>query len=237
MEDIKSVEDYFGTMDVWSIYHRVVTANNLSHREIYTDVARVLSELEDEFSFLDLGCGDATYSAPILVNLPITYYCGVDLSATALELAEKNLSLLACPVELHKIDLLQALQNTKRQYDVIFSSFAIHHLSYEEKSYFFQSVIKRLSKNGILLLVDAMREENEDLPTYLQRYCYHIRNEWQGIRPEEKELVCCHVMENDFVETASTLEFMAKQAGFSSCQNVSKYSAHQVIVLKNHLGL
>jgi methylase of polypeptide subunit release factors len=52
------------------------------------------------FFFLDLGCGDAATLAPLLSNMAIQRYKGVDLSETALALAAENLKSLPCPLDL-----------------------------------------------------------------------------------------------------------------------------------------
>ncbi|OQW86967.1 MAG: hypothetical protein BWK78_09530 [Thiotrichaceae bacterium IS1] len=214
------------------MYSKVVAYNYLFHQEIYADITQVLGKIHHSFSLLDLGCGDATCLAPVLAKLPVISYCGVDLSPAALELAKQNLSVLPCTVEFCHTDLLQALRNINQRYDVIFSSFAVHHLSFGEKTEFFQLAIQHLNKDGILLLVDAVREESEDLPTYLNAYCDQVHNQWHHIDLEEKEFICRHVTTDDFAETASTLQMMAVQAGFSSCQKVSKYSMNQVFCFK-----
>jgi len=46
------------------------------------------------------------------------------------------------------------------------SSFALHHLVSTDKAVFFQLAYEGLSENGMLLLIDAMREEDEDHELY-----------------------------------------------------------------------
>ena len=52
-------------------------------------------------------------------------------------------------------------------YDVVYTSFALHHLPTEQKAEFFCRVAERLEKDGLLLLTDIVREEDESLPVYL----------------------------------------------------------------------
>ncbi|MDO9105628.1 MAG: class I SAM-dependent methyltransferase [Methylovulum sp.] len=229
-EPDKDAADFF---DTWVIYRSIVAHNNMFHREIYADVAEFLAGLGDGFSMLDLGCGDAACLAPVLAGAAIMEYRGVDLSETALQLAAKNLAALPCPVSLQQTDLLQALHENPTQYDVIFSSFAVHHLSLPQKTAFFRAAHSRLNHNGRLLLIDTVRAEGEDLPAYLHAYCQWIDKDWIGITPEEKAVACEHIMEYDFPENMSTLSAISAQAGFTSCCQLNQYRWHRVLCFQS----
>ena len=86
-------------------------------------------------SFLDLGCGDAATLAPLLASMAVQRYKGVDLSEVVLALAAENLTGLSCPVELVCRDILAALEADSALYDVVYTSFALHHLSTEQSSF------------------------------------------------------------------------------------------------------
>lgn len=214
--------------DTWGLYRKVVNSNHMFHKEIYADIAETLQPSPRNFTLLDLGSGDAAHLAPVLAQLPIGSYCGVDLSLTALGFAEQNLSMLACPVELQHGDLLQVLKGKKGRYDVVFTSFALHHLDARQKADFFKAAHAHLNTGGFLLMVDTVREEHEDLPGYLEAYCTWV-HKWQGIDNEEQGLVCRHILDNDFPETFSTLKVFSQQAGFASCQAISRYKWHSVL--------
>src|ERR1019366_2218720 len=96
-------------------------------------------------SILDLGCGDAAALAPLLKGLALQRYRGPDLSETALALAAENLKALPCPAELTHGHILAALAEDS-SYDVIYSSFALHHLPAAQKAEFFSLATKRLNK-------------------------------------------------------------------------------------------
>ena len=77
----------------WRLYRKMVDHNYLFHREAYGHLRRVL--LEDAarpFRFLDLACGDASATVRALEGTEIASYCGVDLSAEALDLARAALA-------------------------------------------------------------------------------------------------------------------------------------------------
>ncbi|MBT9097735.1 class I SAM-dependent methyltransferase [Methylovulum psychrotolerans] len=215
--------------DTWEIYKKIVSANNMFHRELYADVAAVLQTVKMNFSFLDLGCGDAAHFATVLAGLPIGGYCGVDLSKTALALAADNLQALACPVEWRCGDLLEVLVASTQRYDVIFTGFALHHLSTAQKEAFFQATFAHLNAGGCLVLVDTVRAEEEDRAAYLAAYCGWLRDCWQGVCPQEKEVACQHIIDYDFPETLSALQAMAEQAGFRAGLPISRYRWHQLL--------
>lgn len=215
--------------DTWEVYRKIVSNNNMFHSEIYADVAAQLHTQSQPFSLLDLGCGDAANLAPVLANVPVSHYCGVDLSATALALAKANLGGLAGSVELRCGDLLQELYAQDHGVDVVFSSFALHHLSFAKKAEFFRQTHRRLKTGGFLLLVDTFRAAHEDRDAYLQAYCGWLRGTWRGIDDAEKDLACRHIIENDFPETLADLQTFAGQAGFSASQTISSYQWHQVL--------
>jgi SAM-dependent methyltransferase len=216
--------------DSWHIYQKVVAANHMFHREIAQDLASVLAARfgSQPFSFLDLGCGDAASLAPILKGLPLQRYKGVDLSETALALARKNLAGLSCPVEFAHSDISAALSAETGSYDVIHSSFALHHLRTQEKAQFFRQAAPRLKEGGLLLLVDVMREEDEGLEIYLQRYCAWLRNSWTALDANEKDYVCSHLVSSDRPETASALQALAMAAGLEQASQAARYNWHRV---------
>lgn len=132
----RSSKEFF---DHWDTYHKVVAGDYMFHREIGEELKRALGARFSgrRFAFLDLGCGDATALAPLLQDATPGRYKGVDLSETALALAARKLEALPCPVTLGHGDILAALAEDDA-YDVIYSSFVLHHLATEQKGEFFR---------------------------------------------------------------------------------------------------
>lgn len=217
--------------DTWQTYRKVVAANYMYHLEIKADIERMLRArfAGKPFSFLDLGCGDAATTAPLLHSMAVSHYKGVDLSEAALDLASQNLKVLSCPVELVHQDILSALAADTKTYDVIYSSFALHHLSSEEKGRFFQLVAQRLAPHGVFILTDVVREAEESLPVYLDHYCDWIRQDWHDLDASEVAAICTHVKENDRAETFADLRAAAQAAGLNDIAGVSGYRWHRVM--------
>ena len=215
---------------LWDTYEKVVAGNYMFHREIAEEITRALSARFDgtAFSILDLGCGDAATFAPLLKGLAVARYKGVDLSQAALALAAKKLSVLRGPVELVHADILSALSEAG-SFDAIYTSFVLHHLSTDEKAEAFRRAARRLAANGLLLLVDVVREEDETLPVYYRRYCDWLRRDWTGLDPREREAVCDHIVANDLPEPYSVLETQADAAGLTRAPGGARHGWHRLM--------
>ena len=62
-------------------YQKVVAQNYMAHREVYGLLHDMLvSEAQQQFVFLDIACGTATWSARALQGTSVTRYIGVDIS-------------------------------------------------------------------------------------------------------------------------------------------------------------
>jgi cyclopropane fatty-acyl-phospholipid synthase-like methyltransferase len=170
--------------------------------------------------------------ARVLATMAVKRYKGVDLSETALALAAENLKTLSCPVELVCRDILAALEADSGLYDVVYTSIALHHLSTEQKAEFFRLAAQRLAKDGLLLLTDIVREEDESLPVYLRRYCDWLRSDWGSLSAEEKASACDYILNNDRPETFSELRAQAQAAGLEDAVAVARYGCHRVLCFR-----
>jgi len=204
----------------------------MSHREIYAKVAEILTQRKDrkKYWLLDLGCGNARYLAPCLMQTPPVLYQGVDLSDAALEEARSYLAELTCPVVLTHDDLLEAVESTDKKWDVIFTGFALHHLTFEEKARFFQAAGKCLSDSGWLLMVDVIRKENQSREEYLESYLSRMRERWTLIPADQLETACEHVATYDYPEYLSTLREMSKASGLKKSRVIGRYGQHYVVL-------
>jgi len=229
---MKPVESTTFFTRTWSVYDQIAELNYMSHREIYAKVAELLKLRKDrkKFWLLDLGCGNARYLAPSLKQSPPVLYQGVDLSDTALEEARTYLAELTCPVVLSRDDLLEAVESTDKKWDVIFTGFALHHLTLEQKARFFQAAGKCLSDNGWLLMVDVIRKANQSRKDYLDDYLRRMRERWTEIPSDQLEAACEHVATYDYPEYLSTLREMSKASGLKKSRVIGRYGQHYAVL-------
>ena len=205
------------------------------HQEIYAGVGRLLSLRDDagRYRLLDLGCGNARYLAPCLGQFPPAVYAGVDLSEAALIEARGYLAdLPGSTVALTQGDLLEAVEATSKTWDVIFTGFALHHLTSADKARFFQAVGSCLAGKGWLILVDVVREENQSREDYLEGYLKCMRDNWIKVPPDQLEEACTHVHDHDYPEYFSTLQEMAAAAGLQASRIVNQYGQHTTLLFE-----
>jgi SAM-dependent methyltransferase len=221
------VREFF---DAWSLYDQVLDGNYMFHNELYQELKSLLNKYYGDrpLKILDLGCGSARHLAPVLREQKIEYYRGYDLSEIAIAEARENLASIQGTVELCQGNLLGGLEETSENFDLIFSSFALHHLSLAEKSQFFTLASEKLNPQGLLLLIDVMREETDSLAQHLDHYTNWIESDWKAIAPLGKESIYEHIRNHDFPETVSTIKEISNQAGFSNATKISRFRWHQL---------
>ena len=93
-------------------------------------------------------------------------------------------------------------------------------------------VAQRLEKDGLLLLTDIVREEDESLPVYLRRYCDWLRSDWSALDAEEKASACDHILNNDRPETFSVLQALAQAGELGEAVTVARYGCHRVLCFR-----
>ncbi|MBA4143496.1 MAG: class I SAM-dependent methyltransferase [Nitrosospira sp.] len=216
----------------WSLYDLITEHNYIFHREIYAGVEELLKLRggHEPYDLLDLGCGNARYLAPCLKRLPPAIYEGVDLSAAALAEARVYLADLPGRVILTQGDLLEAVESTTKTWDILFTGFAIHHLMPDEKARFFRAAGRCLSEQGWLILVDVVREENQDRASYLDGYIRFMREKWTQVPQDQLEEACTHVRDHDYPECLSNLREMASAGGLHSTRLVSRHAQHHTLL-------
>ncbi|MBK1989964.1 methyltransferase domain-containing protein [Sphaerospermopsis aphanizomenoides BCCUSP55] len=203
----------------WQLYQKVLKNNYMGHREIY----HVLHELlvkhwQKPFTMLELGCGDASFTTQALLNTQIAEYTGIDVSVPALENANKNSVVNGCQGNFITGDCWQLTkelaQDEQQKFDVVFTSFALHHLQVEEKEDVIKNVQNLLKPGGFFILIDVVRQENEDRDSYVQRYLGNVKKDWSLITPEEYKMMDNHISSSDFPETQSKLKNISQKVGF-----------------------
>ena len=216
----------------WSLYDLLTEHNYMFHNEIYSGIRDLLELRNDKgnYRLLDLGCGNARYLAPCLKRSSPALYEGVDLSEVALAEAREYLAELTGQVILTHGDLLKAVESTENAWDILFTGFAIHHLMPDEKARFFRAAGRCLSENGWLILVDVVREENQDRESYLDGYLKFMREKWTHVPQDQLEEACTHVHDHDYPECLSTLQEMAGAAGLNFTRLISRHAQHYTIL-------
>jgi SAM-dependent methyltransferase len=216
----------------WSLYDLITKHNYMFHEELYAQVEALVEQRGSarQYQLLDLGCGNTRYLAPCLKRFPPALYEGVDLSEPALMEARKYLSDLPGQVILTLGDLLQTVKSTDKTWDVIFAGFAVHHLTPEEKACFFRAAGRCLSPEGWLILVDIVREENQDRQHFLDDYLQFMREKWTMVPKDQLEEAWGHIRDHDYPESLSTLNRMARAADLAPARLICRYAQHHTLL-------
>ena len=217
--DAADVREFFNG---WSLYRRIVDNDYLYHRSAREALAAWLDEwVKDSnrsFSFLDLGCGDAAFSARILKGRSVTSYTGMDLSPVALDLARENTAEIAAPISLIPGDFMLEIGTLPSSYDIIYIGLSLHHLSRQEKEYFFGELRRKISPGGAVLIFDPVLNPGESRESYMGRWVDHAKWSWSALTVEEISGAVQHVTTSDFPEEISTLNRMAVESGLNPAE-------------------
>jgi SAM-dependent methyltransferase len=213
--DAAAVREFFNG---WALYRRIVDHDYLCHRSANSAMASWLDSLEVPFSFLDLGCGDAAFSAEVLKGRPVSSYTAMDISPVALDLARENTSRMSARVSLITGDFLTGIGTVSGSYDIIYTGLSLHHLSRAEKGFFFGELRRRVSPVGALLVYDPVLSPGESREAFMGRWVDHAERFWKSLTQEEMAAAVEHVTSADFPEEIGTLNRMAVEAGFQPAE-------------------
>jgi len=218
----------------WQIYQKIIANNYMLHQELALESSAVLNIIarDKAVDILDLGCGDAKQISKQLSSIPVNSYTGIDLSNPALTLARENLNAVnvECDFLIGRMESL--IKNNNKQYNIIYSSYAIHHLHDADKKIFLVDCFNSLSIDGAFILIDLFKNENQSLEDFKRNYTDTIYADWNMLNQEEKEMVINHIQQFDFPTKQSILIDWAKEIGFVVNKSINLDNKHGAIILK-----
>lgn len=199
----------------WDIYKKVVEANYMHHHLFHGLIGDLIVEKAKQgpIRMLDLGCGDASQLADHLKGITVAQYTGYDLAETALLIAKENLSFLGNSTRLIEGRMEDLIQEEELQYNIVHTSFAIHHLQDQQKADLIRKITKLLLPGGIFVYVDVFRMEEMDRDAYLKQYCDTLDQHWTLLTNDEKLSIKEHLTNHDYPSTVSFIKEQASQFG------------------------
>ena len=217
----------------WQIYQKIIANNYMLHQELAIESSAVMAVIAKNKAgdILDLGCGDAKQISTQLSSIPVNSYTGIDLSKPALTLAKENLN--AVNIESNflvgRMELL--LKNNNKQYNIIYSSYAMHHLQDVDKKIFLADCFNSLSFDGALILIDLFKNNKQSLEDFKKNYTDTLYADWNMLNQEEKEMVIDHIQEYDFPTQQSNIIDWAIEIGFVVNKSINLDNKHGAIIL------
>lgn len=198
IQDVSAPPGIAAFFQGWQLYQSVVQNNLMEHRQIGTALRSVFESLEPGFSVLDLGCGDSSMAIKALEGLRVSSYTGVDLTAPALEIARANFRGTYSATWVHA-NMVDYIARCDQQFDVIMTSFAMHHLPADIKQAWLMDIAKHLTPIGCLVLIDtccpAGMSRDETVQTYLD-----LIADWP-LSTADKATIAKHMWSSDFPES------------------------------------
>jgi len=205
--------------DMWRIYRKVLDNNYADHREAYAALRERLQLQRPGFTFLDIACGDASFSTAALAGLPLGRYIGIDQSQAALDDAAANIAGLPCAAELRQGDFTEWLTASEDPTDVAWIGLSLHHLRFDRKLEVMQHLRRLVVPSGTLLIYENTCRNWESRAGWMKRWGRQ-RNHFPELDGEEWLLATTHVQCMDYPETVSSWRKLGRRAGFGRMQEL-----------------
>jgi cyclopropane fatty-acyl-phospholipid synthase-like methyltransferase len=231
--------DFFN--DEWKLYQKILDNNYMQHQDIYDAVHNFIVDnwQQESLRILDIGCGDASLMSHALLNTNVSFYCALDISDTAISIAQENMRLISCDQKFIQGDFCRQIpllsKEKKDQFNLIITSFAFHHLSLEKKDYVFNQLKQLLSPEGIFIMIDLVCKNNESREIYIEKYLQTVKKKWLQLSFKELKLISNHMRNSDYPETIKTIETFAHKNGLKLTNFLSQKEDDAQVILFEHL--
>lgn len=221
----------------WNVYQKIIFKNYMLHLEFGNASRETLELLDNEFGLtvLDMGCGDAHQMAQVLEGFKVNEYVGYDLAEPALKIAAENLGGKAAQVVLKQGKMEQLIKEEVQSFDLVYTSYALHHLQDDAKNKFLKDCYQRLKPNGRMIHIDVARKKGQSREAYIADYLKLIRDEWTLLNSEDFHLVEEHIHQCDFPASIDALQEWMVATGFSIENYLEGDGRHCMFVLKKQL--
>lgn len=209
MNNSKRVGNYFDAN--WSRYLQNVRNNALYHTEMFATLDTFLKQQAKDITLADLGSGDSSAIVEVLKNNTIKCYIGVDTAPGILEQAKNILADVTCKKQFMCEDMANAVNKLPVPIEIIFTSYALHHLSYADKVKFIQDCQNKLTPGGYFIMVDGVLAPNQTRDEWLDGLQNRLHDASPNLTTEELDHLMEHPRQDDFPESIATFREIAKQ--------------------------
>ncbi|WP_252179735.1 class I SAM-dependent methyltransferase [Endozoicomonas sp. 4G] len=196
----------------WQCYRWLVDNNVMGHQQLMRLATDKLMQHygDQKVNLLDLGCGDASLVPEMTRRLSLTSYTAVDLAESVLAIARQNMQQPGVVSQFFLSNIFEPLP-AKGSYNLIFSSFAIHHGSLSEKQALFSELRNKAEPDGLFVMIDAIRLNHQSRDDYIEKVGQYFRS-ISALQGDWKNFVLDHVSQYDFPESIAQLVAIGEQA-------------------------
>ncbi|MGD9635648.1 MAG: class I SAM-dependent methyltransferase [Pirellulales bacterium] len=210
--DVARVKEVF---EQWAMYDAVVRNDYMHHAELAQALGDWATAFGKPLRIVDLGSSDSWLATHALRNSNVEHYLGVDLAESSIERARGNLAIWPGRAELVCGNLADVLADQpSASANVALASYSLHHFSTADKLKLIDEAHRILAPGGALLWIDAVRNDDENRDTYIDRLTDSMSSRWTGLTVEQRERGVTHVRTSDFPETKSWMLEHVVAAGF-----------------------
>jgi tRNA (cmo5U34)-methyltransferase len=177
-------------------------------------ISAVLPKEDKDYRVLDLGCGNGVLSEIVLQKLPHAFVVGFDVTDKMLQAFEKKLANHAGKYELRQGDFRTDPIGT--EYDIILAGLTLHHLTWEQRENFYQTLYSAVNKGGLFLARDIIIDEDKEV----RQKQYSLWKEFMQSQGEDPEFWYAKHIEKDHPMTLSDHFAWLQKADFTkvACQ-------------------
>ena len=166
------------TFEQWSMYDTVIQAGYMKHAELAAALSAWARRQAVPLRIVDLGCGDAWLATNAFRDANVEQYRGVDVAASAVERARNHVAILPRRAIVECDNLASFLRRLPDESaNVVLASYSLHHFATQDKLKLIDEVHRILAPGGALLWIDAVRDDNENRATYINRLTQAMASE------------------------------------------------------------
>jgi len=125
---------------------------------------------DSQFTALELGSGTGYFTKQFLEKFPKTTVIAVDGAASMVELAKERLRTFTDKVDFRVSDFrkLNDIMAPDEKVNVVFTSYALHHLNIKDKTEVIKTIIRILEPGGWFLNADLVMPESPEIRERIQ---------------------------------------------------------------------
>lgn len=170
---------------------------------------------------LDIGCGTGTFAKILKESFPRAQITCLDFAENMIRIAKSKLSNYKNDVRFMIGDFNKL--NLSQEYDVVVSSFALHHIKTDsEKINLYKNIYRALNKKGIFLTADIVLGSNNHINNlYDKKWKEYMAKHFPKIEVE-KELLPKYQTGDNPSELFNHLKWM-EHSGFVAVEAIWKY--------------